>query len=157
MESFEVLKQAVNHLGVKAIASDMGLSTSLIYKWCQAKEDVDSCGADNPLDRIMRIYKLTGDRSPVRWLCQNVGGFFVENHPVEVHDDDFLQPLKATQEILSEFSQLLEVVSQSIEDDQLIDTKEAEKIRQVWETFKSITESFVVACEAGKYGQKREE
>jgi len=155
MESHEVLKQTVNHLGVKAIASDMGLSTSLIYKWCQPKEEVDSSGADNPLDRIMRIYKLTGDRSPVEWLCQNIGGFFVKNHPVEMQDGDFFQPLKATQEILSEFSQLLEVVSQSIEDDQLIDTREAANIRRVWENLKSITESFVVACEAGKYGKKK--
>ena len=69
MESFEILKQAVNNLGVKSIAADMNLSTSLIYKWCQPKDTPDAAGADNPLDRIAKIYDLTGDDTPVRWLC----------------------------------------------------------------------------------------
>jgi len=152
MESFEILKQTVNNLGVKSIASDMNLSTSLIYKWCQPKDTPDAAGADNPLDRIAKILELTGDDMPVRWLCEKADGFYIKNpsnkEDVAVNKE---YPLKAAQEILSEFSELLEVVSKSIEDDQKIDQNEAKKIREVWETLKSITESFVLACESGKY------
>lgn len=149
MESFEILKKTINNLGVKSIASDMNLSTSLIYKWCQPKDNPDAGGADNPLDRVAKIYELTGDTTPIKWLCQKANGMFVENPP-EKHQCD-PAPLKATQEILSEFSELLVVVSKSIEDDQAIDTDEAKKIREVWENLKSVTESFVNACEEGSY------
>ncbi len=153
MESFEILKQTVDNLGVKSIASDMNLSTSLIYKWCQPNDSPEAGGADNPLDRLEKILALTGDDGPIRWLCEKAGGFFVKNPSVNDtgNDNDF--PLKAAQEILSEFSELLEVVSKSIEDDQKIDSHEAKNIRQVWETLKSVTESFVVDCESGKYGR----
>lgn len=149
MESFEVLKKAINILGVKLIASKMNLSTSLIYKWCQPKEWPDSAGADNPLDRINKICELTNDISPIEWLCQKANGVFVPNPKKKQDVDPF--PIKATQEILSEFSELLDVVSKSIEDDQAIDLKEAKRIRNVWDKFKSVTESFVYACESGNY------
>ncbi len=152
MESYEILKQTVNNLGAKSIASDMNLSTSLIYKWCQSKDSPDAAGTDNPLDRIEKILDLTGDDTPVRWLCEKAGGFFIKNPSNEENTVNNMEyPLKAAQEILSEFSELLEVVSKSIEDDQMIDKNEAKNIRGVWETLKSITESFVVACESGKY------
>ncbi len=154
MESFEILKQTVDNLGAKSIASDMNLSTSLIYKWCQPKDSPEAGGADNPLDRLEKILSLTGDEGPIRWLCEKAGGFFVKNPSDIKKENDNDYPLKGAQEILSEFSELLEVVSKSIEDDQKIDSHEAGKIREVWETLKSVTESFVVACESGKYDCK---
>ncbi|MGD9199930.1 MAG: hypothetical protein PVI26_00065 [Chitinispirillia bacterium] len=152
MESFEVMKKTINILGAKAVASHMNLSMSLIYKWCQLKELPDSSGADNPLDRVIKICKLTNDISPIEWLCQKADGVFVPNPKEKSSSDPY--PIKATQGILSEFSGLLDVVSKSIEDDQAIDLKEAEKIREVWEKFKSITESFVRTCESGNYEKK---
>ena len=62
VNSHEVLKQSVSDLGVKSVASDLGLSTSLIYKWCQPSEAEDASGADNPLDRLAKVYELTGVR-----------------------------------------------------------------------------------------------
>ena len=35
MKSHEVLKGSMEHAGVKTIASDLGVSPSLLYKWCQ--------------------------------------------------------------------------------------------------------------------------
>ncbi len=151
MESHEILKRAVSTMGVKCIASDMKLSSSLIYKWCQPKDSPDSAGADNPLDRLLRLCQLTGDTAPIEWLCQKADGFFVKNPPEETESET--DPLNATQGILSDFSQLLTVVSKSIEDDRKIDGKEAGQIREVWEVLKSVTESFVVACESGIYAQ----
>jgi hypothetical protein len=155
MESHEVMKKTINHLGVKSIASDLNLSTSLIYKWCQSKDHPDAAGADNPLDRLERIFQLTGDTTPIEWLCSRARGFFVPNPPAEVAGDP-LPLLMAAQQILSEFSGLLKVVSQSVADDQKVDRSEAEKIRAEWDKLKSVTEQFVVACESGLYGQQSE-
>lgn len=153
MNSYEVLKQAINKTGVKSIASDMNLSTSLIYKWCQPTENDDSAGADNPLDRIAKLYELTNERKPIEWLCQKANGYFVENPKIEKNKDNInLHPVKATQNILSEFSELLSIVYQSIENDQIIDSDEAKQIRNVWDKLKSITENFVFNCEKGIYG-----
>ena len=38
-ESYEVLKDAIDKVGVKAVAHDMNLSTPLLYKWCQRPKD----------------------------------------------------------------------------------------------------------------------
>lgn len=151
MESHEVLRRAFDDLGVKSVASDLNLSTSLIYKWCQAKDTPDASGADNPLDRLAKIYELTHDLTPVKWLCHQAGGFYVRDpEPLE---DTPPEPLRATQSILAEFSGLLEAVSHSMEDDQQIDCTEAAEIRRVWEDLKSVTETFVNACEKGAYAR----
>ena len=68
MDSYEVLKKSVSDLGVKSVASDLGLSASLIYKWCQPSASEEASGADNPLDRLARIHELTRDTGPIKWL-----------------------------------------------------------------------------------------
>lgn len=149
MESHEVLRNAIQRKGVKAIAADMNLSSSLLYKWCKAKESPDDWGVDNPLDRILKVVELTEDTGPIHWLCQEANGFFVEN-PIKqgAQDTPFLQ---ATQRVLAEFSELLQAVSESYGDDNAIDANEAEKIRKEWEELKTLAEQFVVACERGGY------
>ena len=106
-------------------------------------------GENNPLDRILKIVHLTDDTGPIHWLCQSVDGFFVEN-PVRSGERDtpFLQ---ATQQVLAEFSELLQAVSESYNNDSSIDPQEAERIRQEWEQLKTLAEHFVVACEQGGY------
>jgi hypothetical protein len=149
MNSHEVIKKSVGDLGVKSVASDLGLSTSLIYKWCQPTDSEDASGADNPLDRLERIYELTGDVGPIAWLCQKADGCFVPN--VSVRPDDAVPLLHITRKIVREFSDLLDVLTESIENDGKIDLDEAEKIRTEWEEMKSSAESFVRACEDGIY------
>lgn len=149
MKSHDVLKKAITAVGVKSVAADMSLSSSLVYKWCESKEGEDAGGAANPLDRIDKIYQLTGDTSPISWLCQRAGGFFVENPPPKQKSDGPLLPV--TQRILREFSELLQAVSNSLENDGQVDTKEAEKIRREWEDLKGVAEGFVLACEKGQY------
>ena len=149
MESHEVLRKAIHEKGVKAIATEMNLSASLVYKWCKASESVDDWGAANPLDRVLRIVKLTEDTSPINWLCQAVNGFFIENPIKEgTESTPFLQ---ATQQVLSEFSEMLQAVSESYNNDQSIDSEEARRIRREWEQLKTLAEQFVVACEKGGY------
>ncbi|MEE9367359.1 MAG: phage regulatory CII family protein [Pontiella sp.] len=149
MNSHEVLKKSVSDLGVKSVASDLGLSTSLIYKWCQPSDAENASGADNPLDRLAKVHELTGDTGPVRWLCQQADGYFVPNAPLQ--DIEAIPLLHMTRRIVREFSDLLDVLTESIDNDGKIDLQEAEKIRKEWEALKSSAESFVSSCERGSY------
>jgi hypothetical protein len=148
MESHEVLNETIRDRGAKSIATDMNLSTSLIYKWCESK---DGGGTDNPLDRILEICELAGNCRPVEWLCEHTNGFRVDNP--DVVEQNRTQVLQSTQAILKEFSELLEAVSKGYSDDNRIDEKEAKKIRKEWEDLKKISESFVAACEKGIYNR----
>jgi hypothetical protein len=153
MESHEVLKETIKSKGAKAVAAEMGLSTSLVYKWCESHKHPGEGGADNPLDRLLKICEVTNNRAPVEWLCRKVGGFLVQNPESVVRKD---QPvIKVTQSILKEFAEVLEKVSSSYGDDGHISDDEAREIRQEWEELKQIAESFVTACESGAYGSPK--
>jgi hypothetical protein len=150
--SDEVLKQAADKIGVKALAADLKLSPALVYKWCQEHDpaDPDSSGARNPLDRVAEVYRATGDNDVINWLCHAAGGFFSPNPEVDAAKFN-ADLLMATQQLVKEFSDMLEEVSRSIADDGMIEPKEAGRIRRHWETLKRVSESFVVAGEAGLY------
>lgn len=149
MESYDVLRKAIDGQGVKAVAAEMKLSSSLLYKWCEPRKGPDACGADNPLDRILKIVRATGSRDPIDWLCRRTGGFMVMNPAGRKASK--LGLLKATQQILKEFSDVMEAVSDGYNDDARIDPAEAARIRREWEELKSVAESFVVACEQGAH------
>ena len=154
-KSHLVLRDATRELGIKAVAADMGLSKSLVYKWCEPKLDALGSGSDNPLDRLARLYEITRSHEIVAWVCELAACYPVRNP--ETQSDTPPEPvLRITQRILSDFSSLLENVSKSIEDDGVIDVGEATLIRQRWEELKMAAESFVVACEQGLYRQKLE-
>src|SRR6201996_5490911 len=87
MKSYEVIREAVEELGVKAVAAALKVSPALVYKWCEpAAEhaDPDASGAKNPLDRVREMYLLTKDIRLLRWLCNEAGGFFVANPVPEI-------------------------------------------------------------------------
>lgn len=150
--SDEVLKQAADKIGVKALAAELKLSPALVYKWCQPyePENPDTSGARNPLDRVADIAQTTGDIDVVNWLCQEMGGFFTPNPKVKAENID-AELLVGTQQLVKEFSDMLEEVSRSISDDGMIEPAEAARIRRHWETLKRVAETFVVAGEAGLY------
>ena len=52
MRSHEVLHDAAEKIGVKALAAKLRLSPALIYKWCEEADpaDPDASGNKNPLD-----------------------------------------------------------------------------------------------------------
>lgn len=152
MRSYEMLKQAADRIGVKALAAELRLSPALIYKWCQEwdPDDADASGARNPLDRVADIVRVTGDPDVVNWLCHEAGGFFVPN-PSSPPPDVSIDLLVNTQRLVKQFSQLLLTVTKSIEDDGEIEPAEADRIRDAWELFKRTVEAFTVACERGIY------
>ncbi len=149
MNSHEIMRRTIAKAGVKSVASDLALSSSLVYKWCQAKGE-DASGAGNPLDRILALCRITGDAAPIIWLCEQVNGFFVENVTPDVTQADE-RALTMTQRILKEFSEMLDMVSRSIAHEGGIDKDEARAIRVEWEDLKRVSEQFVLGCEMGHY------
>ena len=154
MKSWEILRDATEPVGVKAVAAKLKLSTALVYKWCQepTSEDPGASGARNPLDRLLTVVEATGDPRIINWLCNASGGFFVPNpdvHPGEQEE----QMLGSTQRVVQDFGGLLTDISRSIKNDGRITPDEADTIRQSWERLKSQAECFVVACERGMYCQ----
>lgn len=152
MKSWEVLREAADRIGVKALAAKLNLSTALVYKWCQEspREDPAGSGARNPLDRLREIYDATDDERVINWLCNSAGGFFVLNPRVEPGEQEE-HLLASTQRMVEEFGGLLGTVGRSIENDGQITDDEADNIRQAWERLKTQAEKLTVACERGMY------
>jgi hypothetical protein len=152
MESHDVLKQAIDRVGVKAVAAELRVSPALIYKWCEeaSADDPDASGTRNPLDRVRDVMRLTGDEGIAAWICHQAGGFFVRNPPVKSRNFD-ADLLESTQKLVRQFSELLGEVSQSVSNDGQILPNEAARIREDWERLKTLVETFVVACEKGTY------
>jgi hypothetical protein len=146
MQSHELLREVLHKTGAKQVADDLGLSTSLIYKWAQPPDNQG--GVDNPLDRIEALLKSTHDHRLIQWLCQRNGGFFVKNPAHNHPHPEHLIP--ATNEIVQEFADLLAVVAAAAHDNQ-IGTRESSDIRARWEELKSVTENFVACCEEGDF------
>ena len=152
MKSYEVLKQVVEDMGVKSIASDLGVSPSLLYKWCQPVDEPTDSGATNPLDRLARIFEATGDEQIISWLCQKADGFYYPNPSADKNPTKDL--FAHTQKLVREFSDLLQVVSESNRVDSNICEEDSLKIRKEWEELKGVGESFVNACEKGFFLKK---
>ena len=147
MKSHEVLREVFETTSPKQVATDMGLSLSMVYKWAEPSEDGGS-GAANPLDRIEGLIQSTNDRRIVQWICEQAGGFFVRN-PAITRSRSF-SVFPATNRIVQEFADMLAVIASAALDNS-ITHKEAEKIRARWEDLKSVTESFVCCCEEGDF------
>lgn len=148
MQSHELLREVFEKATPKQVAADLGLSTSVIYKWAEAPRHEAGSGIDNPLDRIEALLQSTRDRRLVQWICQRAGGFFIQN-PKNAPHPHFLIP--ATNQILQEFADLLHVIAIAAADNQ-VTPAETKQIRARWEELKSVTEGFVEGCEAGDFG-----
>lgn len=154
MKSYDIIRRAVEEPGVKSVAAALKVSPALVYKWCEppAEEgDPDQSGAKNPLDRVRDLYLLTKDIHVVRWLCNEAGGFFVSNPVLDQHRPADQGIFTETRGMVRDFSELLDAVTESVEDDAAIDLQEADLIRQKWEDLKACAERFVMACEKGTY------
>ncbi len=147
MESHEIIKDAVDKTGPKEVAAELGLSLSLIYKWAQAAEE-DGSGSRNPLDRVLQLVEITDDHSLIQWLCVRTGGYYVHNQHKE--SEDGYEVVPATNEIVQQFADLLQVITRAAFD-QSISEDESERIRKVWEDLKRYTEGFVRCCEDGDF------
>jgi len=153
MHSHEILREVFQQCSPKQVASELGLSLSMIYKWAEPADATAGSGSTNPLDRIDALLRCTNDRRLVQWICQRAGGFFILNPKTTKPHPSFLIP--ATNEIVQEFADLLAVIATAAADNQ-ISPKEAQQIRARWEELKSVTETFVACCEQGNFSLLKE-
>jgi hypothetical protein len=149
MQSHELLREVLEQKSPKHVSADLGLSTSMIYKWTQPTGE--GSGVGNPLDRIEALLQSTGDHRLVQWICQRAGGFFILN-PKNTAHPHFLIP--ATNQIVQEFADLLAVIATAAADSQ-ITPAESKQIRARWEELKTVTEGFVACCEEGNFSHLR--
>ena len=152
MESYEIFKEAFKKSSPKEIASELGVSLSLVYKWAQEQSETGS-GSRNPLDRLLEIIRLTKEERIIEWLCERSDGYFVRN-PKSSCDQGF-EVLPATNEIVSQFSNLLSRISQAALDSS-ITQDEAQEIREQWDRLKCFGEGFVRCCEEGDFEKMAE-
>ena len=148
MQSYELLREVFEKSAPKKVSADLGLSTSMIYKWSEAPDHAAGSGTGNPLDRIEALIQSTGDQRLVQWICERAGGFFILN-PKNAPHPHYLIP--ATNQIVQEFADLLAVIATAAADNQ-ITTAESRQIRARWEELKTVTEGFVTCCEEGNFG-----
>lgn len=148
MQSHELLREVFQQKSAKEVAAQLGLSLSMVYKWAESPGEGTGSGASNPLDRIETLLRATGDPRLVQWICERAGGFFIHNPKIARPHSHFLIP--ATNEIIQEFADLLEVIANAASDNH-VTHPEAEKIRARWEELKSVTEGFVRCCEEGNF------
>ncbi len=153
MHSHELLREILQNASPKQVASELGLSLSMVYKWAEPPEDNAGSGATNPLDRITALYRGTNDVRLIQWICQQAGGFFIRNPKTYKPHPSYLIP--ATNEIVQEFADLLAVIATAASDN-TISQKESQQIRARWEELKSVTETFVACCEEGNFSALRD-
>jgi len=147
MQSHEVIREILKETPAKAIASEMGLSLSLVYKWAEVPENEYGSGTNNPLDRVGQLIRITQDPRIAQWVCEQARGFYIRN-PESLKDTKHLIPI--TNDIVQDFADMLATIAQAAGDNAISD-EEARKIRQRWEDLKSVTEGFVHAAELGNF------
>jgi hypothetical protein len=156
MRSHEVLKQAFSTAGVKAVAAELGVSESLVYKWCEEAPDDENLGsgARNPLDRVLHLYRITSDPEVLGWLCRQAGGFFTPNSKGASPETVGREVFQNTQSMIKDFSDVLDEVSRAVADGKGVNAQEAKRIRREWEELKRRAESFVMGCEKGMFDEQ---
>lgn len=147
MLSHELLKELLKKTSAKQIAADMNVSLSLVYKWTEAPVDEAGSGANNPLDRIEQLIKITGSPRIAQWVCERSGGFFLANPELNPQEPALVPE---TNRIVQEFADLLMVIATASADN-TVTAPEAKDIRRRWEGLKSVTEGFVMRAERGEF------
>ena len=80
MKSWELLRELFAQACIKNIATALGLSRWLIYKWTQPNGGTGS-GARNPLDVLVILMRETDARRIAQWVCEQANGAFTPHPP----------------------------------------------------------------------------
>jgi len=151
VKSHRLLKTVFKEKSVKHIADQMNLSASTVYKWAESPDSGSASGIANPLDRAQSLIMAADDPRLLRWLCEQSGGFFVENSNPLCEETSTAQTLApATSKVVKQFADLLSTVAEAAADSK-ISAKEASNIRQEWERLKRAAEGYVKCCEEGNF------
>lgn len=149
MKSHEVIRNACKNAGPKIVASKLGVSLPLVYKWMQPETDESGSGARNPLDRLALLYRITRDPELISWVCRQANGYYIENSDSEAQPEDLYPAMNA---LMQEFAEMLGTLARAGED-RVITSKEASHLRIQWDRLQAVCEGFVQECERGNYDQ----
>ena len=129
MKSYDVIRQAVEERGVKAVAAALKVSPALVYKWCEPPSeagDPDQSGTKNPAGPRPRNLPAHQGHPRGELALQQAGGFFVSDPvPPETKPNIDQAIYTETRGMVRDFSELLDAVTESVEDDNSIDLDEA--------------------------------
>jgi len=150
MKSHRLLKKIFKTKSVQRVAERLSLSPSTLYKWAESKDTGSASGIPNPLDRALDLYRATGDPRIIGWLCEQAGGFFVENAKAGEIESEPIRLAPATSKVVKQFADLLSTVAGAASDSR-INLAEARRIRKEWENLKRVAEGYVKYCEEGNF------
>ena len=156
MKSHRLLKRVFKNSSVPIIANEMPLSPSTVYKWAEAPDTGSASGIPNPLDRALSLYNATDDPRVIHWLCEQTGGFYVDNTVATSNGDTPQRLAPATSKVVKQFADLLSTVASAASDSK-ISQREARAIRREWEKLKRIAEGYIQCCEGGDFKQLNRE
>lgn len=148
MKSHEMFRELFETVSPKELASALGLSVSMIYKWAEPSGEVGS-GTPNPLERIAALLKITGDIRIAKWVCLRAGGFYIKS-PEAAQSEGARSVVTETNQIVQDFAEMLSAIATAAVDN-AITAEETRDIRNRWEHLKSATEAFVCCCERGNF------
>ena len=98
-------------VGTEQVAGGLKISSSLIQKWCsEPLKNDDPSRARNPLDHVIQMCQSTDDLRPIEWLCQELGGYFVESSEAGLSENP-RECIREMRSRLAELSSLLELAS----------------------------------------------
>ena len=152
MKSHRLLKRVFKDSSVPIVANEMRLSPSTVYKWAEAPDSGSASGIANPLDRALSLYNATGDPRVIHWLCEQTGGFYVDNAVAASNGETPQRLAPATSKVVKQLADLLSTVASAASDSK-INQREARAIRREWEKLKRIAEGYIQCCEKGNFKQ----
>ncbi|MDR2980889.1 MAG: hypothetical protein LBV12_01435 [Puniceicoccales bacterium] len=149
MQSYQVIRNALDKGAPKQIASDLNVSLSLVYKWAEPSDG--KSGTVNPLERAAQLHQATGDPEIIHWLCKAANGYFIPES-----GDHVDTPLnESVHKLVGQFAGLLGEIAQAASDNH-ISREEAIQLRRLWDSLRTATEGFVRGCEKGDFVAIRE-
>lgn len=153
MESYEAFRRAVAGDAVP-VAKRLGMSSSIVHKWCEPHADFSESGTRNPLDRLEIVIEaaLRSGRSPrdafapIFFLADSFGGLFLPPVPRTIETNDYSKQLcKAIKEAGEAFAE----VARALEDDNLSPNERRVMLREIYEAIAELS-ALAGLVEAGK-------
>lgn len=145
-ESSEVFKKVIDVEGPKFTSSETNIQISKLYNWRKGKTGSEY--TMNPIEQIIALTRCSGNKDLVKFLCNSVGGYYVEN-PDKVISE--LQLLEKINKVMRRFSMTIDTITKSVADDGRITKDEADEIEIEWNKLKSVGQTLVDCAKAGRY------
>ena len=137
MDSNEIFQDMTKGKG-KELASELSCSVSYIYQMRRGDEP-------NVLDKVETYMNKSDNDNAIQWLCASRGGFFFRDID-RTSDMDF----KIVPQILSEFSEFLAVLADSLADGKVTDREEA-RLDKEWNDVQAIVQTLKGQIKRGDY------